>query len=252
MHQYTKAIVRQPGKNFANGITTSNLGKPSFEKALEQHNAYCNALSSCGLNVIVLEADERFPDGCFVEDTAVVTKDVAIISRPGDPSRIDEVEKISEELSKHKKTERIVAPGFLDGGDIMRVENHFYIGITKRTNVEGAKQLESILSKYGYTVSQVPVENILHLKTGIAYLGNGNFIGIKPLADIIKPSSIIILNPEEAYSANCLRANGKLLIPKGFPKAKQRIVELGYDLIEVEMSEFRKMDGGLTCLSLLF
>lgn len=252
MQRFTNAIVRQPGKNFADGITTSNLGKPSYEKALEQHNAYCEALKKCGLDVTVLEADERFPDGCFVEDTAVVTKEVAIISRPGDPSRIDEVEKISEELSKHKKTERIVAPGFLDGGDIMRVENHFYIGLTKRTNIEGANQLESILNKYGHTASTVNVDKILHLKTGIAYLGDGNFIAVKQLAEKFSPSKIIVLDPEESYSANCLKINNYLLVPKGFPKSKAKILELGYDIIEVEMSEFRKMDGGLTCLSLLF
>ncbi len=252
IQQYTKAIVRQPGKNFADGITTSNLGKPIYEVALEQHNAYCNALRKCGLEVIVLEADERYPDGCFVEDTAVVTSEVAIIARPGDPKRLGEEEKTREILASFKKVEAIQSPGRLDGGDILRVGNHFYIGITGRTNQEGAEQLSKLLSPHGYTASQVLVKNILHLKTGIAYLGNGNFISIEALSGIAGKNNLIELEPDEAYSANCLKINDYLLIPKGFPKSKKQIVDLGYNTIEVEMSEFRKMDGGLTCLSLLF
>jgi dimethylargininase len=254
MHQYTKAIVRQPGKNFADGITTSTLGKPSYEKALEQHNAYCEALMKCGVDVIVLEADERYPDGCFVEDTAVVTKEVAIITRPGNPARLGEEIKISEVLKDYKAIATINAPGNLDGGDILRVENHFYIGLTDRTNDEGARQLSAHLLKHGYTSSTIAVKDILHLKTGIAYLGNNNYIAINDLAKLFHSANYntIELETDETYSANCLKVNDYLLIPKGFPKSKKMIADLGYKIIEVEMSEFRKMDGGLTCLSLLF
>lgn len=252
MPQYTKAIVRQPGKNFANGITTSTLGKPSYEKALEQHNAYREALTKCGVDIIVLEADEKYPDGCFVEDTAVVTSEVAVIARPGNPARLGEEIKISEILKKYKAIETIYAPGTLDGGDILRVENHFYIGLTDRTNEEGARQLSAHLQKHGYTTSTIAVKDILHLKTGIAYLGNNNIIALDQLSKLINGSNTIILDTSENYSANCLRVNGFLLIPKGFPKSKDQILKLGYNIIEIEMSEFRKMDGGLTCLSLLF
>ncbi|MDD2195974.1 MAG: arginine deiminase family protein [Bacteroidales bacterium] len=252
MHQFTRAIVRKPGKSFAKGITTSNLGKPSFELALEQHAAYREMLKQSGIDVIVLEADERYPDGCFVEDTAVVTNEAAIITRPGDPSRLGEEESILQTISKYKKIERITAPGNLEGGDILRVEKKFYIGITKRTNTEGANQLAQLLKKYGYTATQVPVKNILHLKTGIAYLGDNNFIGVDELKGIAQGKNMIKVEQSEEYSANCLRVNDNLIIPKGFPKSKSQIVSLGYNIIELEMSEFRKMDGGLTCLSLLF
>lgn len=252
MNKLTKAIVRKPGKNFANGISTSNLGKPSFELALEQHAAYRKTLKNSGIDVIVLEADERYPDGCFVEDTAVITDEVAIITRPGDPSRLGEEESILQTISKYKKIERILAPGNLDGGDILRVEKKFYIGITKRTNTEGANQLAQILSKYGYTATQIPVKDILHLKTGIAYLGDNNFIGVDELKGIAQGKNMIKVEQSEEYSANCLRVNDNLIIPKGFPKSKSQIVSLGYNIIELDMSEFRKMDGGLTCLSLLF
>jgi dimethylargininase len=252
MQIFTKAIVRRPGKNFADGITTSNLGKPLFDIALQQHNAYCNALIKCGLDVTILEADERYPDGCFVEDTAIVTEKVAIIAKPGDKARLGEEEKIAKILSEYRSVETITLPAQLDGGDIMRVENHFYIGMSKRTNQEGANQLAKILSKYGYTSSQLPVKTVLHLKTGITYLGNNNFIANEEFANCFPKASTIKLSEDESYSANCLKINNHLLIPKGFPKSKKQIEDLGYNIIEVEMSEFRKMDGGLTCLSLLF
>ncbi len=248
---YTKAIVRRPGRNFSEGITTSALGKPDFEKALEQHAAYCSALESCGLELITLDADERFPDGCFVEDTAIVTNEAAVITRPGAASRLGEEAEISNILSEFRRIERIELPGTLDGGDILRVDNHFYIGISERTNREGAKQLSAILNRYGYTASSVPVEAGLHLKSGIAYLGYGNFISVEGFSGIGAGSNVIIPASEDGYSANCLRVNDFLLIPKGFPSSKMKILELGYAIIELEMSEFRKMDGGLTCLSLL-
>jgi dimethylargininase len=248
---YTKAIVRTPGKNFAGGITTSSLGIPDFKKALDQHEAYCNALVRSGLELIVMEADERYPDGCFVEDTAIVTDETAVITRPGAASRFGEEVEISKILYDFRKIERIENPGTLDGGDVMRVESHFYIGISERTNIEGAKQLTAILSRYGYSASSVPVEAGLHLKSGIAYLGDGNFISVEGFSKIGSGSNVIILANEDSYSANCLRVNDFLLIPKGFQSSRMKILELGYDIIELEMSEFRKMDGGLTCLSLL-
>lgn len=249
---YTRAIVRRPGRNFSEGITASGLGKPDFEKALQQHAAYCNALNSCGLELIVLEADERYPDGCFVEDTAIVTGEVAIIARPGASSRSGEEVEISKILSRFKKIETINLPGTLDGGDVLRTDNHFYIGISGRTNREGALQLSGILSRYGFTSSDLEVGSGLHLKSGVAYLGKGNFIAVDEFSRIADSSNIIILDQEESYSANCLLVNGFLLIPKGFPKSKMKISDLGYNIIELEMSEFRKMDGGLTCLSLLY
>jgi len=249
---FSKAIVRRPGKNFTEGITTSNLGKPDFEKALEQHSAYCDALTGCGLELIVLEANERYPDGCFVEDTAIVTGEVAVITKPGAASRMGEEAEISEILSEFRQIESIRFPGTLDGGDVLRVENHFYIGISGRTNRDGARQLSSILTKYGYTASEKEVGSGLHLKSGIAYLGNGNFISVEGFSKIAGSSGIIITDQEESYSANCLLVNDLLFIPKGFPKSKKKIIELGYIIIELDMSEFRKMDGGLTCLSLLF
>ncbi|GJM31785.1 MAG: N(G),N(G)-dimethylarginine dimethylaminohydrolase [Saprospiraceae bacterium] len=252
MNTYTKAILRKPGKTFAAGITTTNLGKPDLEKALKQHYSYCEALQQCGLKLIVLEADERYPDGCFVEDAAIVTETLAILTNPGDPSRRGEVEAIREVLAQYKEIAAIKAPGTVDGGDILRVQDHFYIGRSKRTNAAGAKQLSLLLSKCKYNSTEIPVNSVLHLKTGVTHLGNNNFVSIVEFSKNFPSGQVICLDDKEAYAANCILINGKVLMPAGYPTAKQQIAKLGHPIIEVEMSEFQKMDGGLTCLSLLF
>lgn len=253
---YTKAIVRKPGKNFSEGITTAKFGKPDFNKALRQHGLYCDILSKCGLEVTVLEADEKYPDGCFVEDTAIVTEKTAIITRPGAESRQGEEAGIEIILSARGETKTISNPGTLDGGDVMRAENQFFIGISGRTNREGSRQLSQFLSEYGYSSSEIIVGPGLHLKTGITYLDRGNFLATREFAlkftGILPDSNIIPVDNGEAYAANCLLINSFLLMPAGFPKTKERICESGYNIIEVDVSEFRKMDGGLTCLSLLY
>ena len=249
---YGHAIVRKPGRNFAEGISTSGLGRPDFIKASLQHEAYREALRKSGLDITVLEADEHYPDGCFVEDTAVVTDEVAIIANPGASSRQGEEKGIAELLGRYKTVEKIVFPGTLDGGDILRAGDHFYIGVSARTNPAGARQLSAILSKYGYSSSEIIVAEGLHLKSGIASLGNGIFISVPQFAHDVTAANVILLDQEESYSANCLVINGNLLIPAGFPKSRRQLAGLGYNLLDLDMSEFRKMDGGLTCLSLIF
>ncbi len=250
--KYSKAIVRRPGWNFAGGITTATLGQPDYKKALEQHQAYCDALKACGVEVTVLEADERYPDGCFVEDTAVVTAEAAIITRPGALSRQGEEETVAKVLSQYMRLERIAAPGTLDGGDILREENHFYIGLSDRTNREGARQLAHILSGYGYTSSEVEVRAGLHLKSDIGYIGNGNFVATEEYSRLAKSGSSIVPAEHERYAANTLCINGTVLLARGFPGVCREVARLGYEIIELDTSEFRKMDGALTCLSLLF
>jgi dimethylargininase len=249
---YKRAIVRRPGRNFSGGITTSSLGKPDWRKALNQHEAYCEALVDCDVELTVLEADERYPDGCFVEDTAIVTPGLAVITRPGTVTRRGEEEEIASVLSQYRPLERIMSPGTIEGGDVLRKGEHFYVGISARTNWEGARQLASLLASHGYTSSEVAVDEGLHLKSDIAYLGNGIFICTPKMAAMAGQSGRIIPDETESYAANCLAVNGKVLIARGFPKTARIVAEMGYSTIELDMSEFRKMDGGLTCLSLLF
>lgn len=249
---FTHAIVRQPGPNFAEGLTNAQLGKPNFELARVQHAAYCSALEGCGLQLTILEADPHCPDGCFVEDTAIVTEEVAIITRPGDPSRRGEPERIAEVLRQHKPIERIIAPACVEGGDVMRVGQHFYIGLSQRTNEGGVQQLSQILAQYGYTSSTIPVQGVLHLKTGITYIEQDTFVTTAEFVEHFAEFAPIQVSPQEAYAANCLRINERVLLPSGFPQVKQTLLKCGFSLIELELSEFEKMDGGLTCLSLLF
>jgi dimethylargininase len=237
---FRKAIVRVPGSNFSQGLSTGIFGVPILSIALEQHRSYCEALKDCGLSLVTLPPDLDYPDSTFVEDTAVLVRDFAIFLRPGAISRRGEVEQVRPIVhSFFEQIEEIVAPGTLDGGDICEADNHFFIGISERTNVDGAKQF---------------VPGLLHLKSGLAYLGDGNLVAIDSLNRIVDHSSYrkIPVGSEENYAANCVRVNDKVLFPKGFPKLSDLLENLGYSLVHLDMSEFQKMDGGLSCLSLRF
>ena len=255
---FTKAIVRAPGHNFASGLTSVDLGAPIFERALEQHAAYCRALVSCGLFVTRLAADERHPDSTFVEDTAVLTSRGAVLARPGAASRLGEIDSIASVLREHyRELHSIDEPGTLDGGDVCQAGEHFFIGISARTNEHGAHQLARLLESFGYSSSLIDIRgisNILHLKSGLAYLGGKHVVVIGALEThkTFSDYDLIRLNSAEEYAANCLSLDGRVLIADGFPAMKQELNHLGYQTIALDMSEFRKMDGGISCLSLRF
>jgi len=252
---FTKAIVRTPCKAMINGITTANLGIPNYENALRQHQDYILALQQCGLDVTCLDADENFPDSTFVEDVALMTSRCAIITNPGAGSRAGEIESIQPVVSDFYQTlERISAPGTVEAGDIMMVGDHFYIGLSERTNATGAKQMISLLEKYSLTGSVVELNEVLHLKTGLGYLESNNLLACGEF--LTKPEfqkyHLLKVPHEEAYAANSVWINDTVLTPKGFPKTKQIIEGAGYKIREVDVSEFQKIDGGLSCLSLRF
>jgi dimethylargininase len=250
---FTRAIVRRPGTSFVDGITTANLGKPNLLRALAQHDAYIAALEQCGLDVTVLAADERYPDSTFIEDTAILTRRLAIITNPGAESRNGEKHATRDAVQQfYDKVEKIETPGTLDGGDVMEISGHFFIGLTARTNARGARRFISILEQNGYTGSTVSLKNFLHLKTGVTWLGGRDLLAAGELIDnpAFRDFNIIPVSPEEAYAANCIRVNDRLIMPAGFIHTQKEMAGRGYDLVEVEMSEFQKMDGGLSCLSL--
>lgn len=257
LKMFNNAIVRTPAKSVVDGITTQKLGLPDIELTLVQHKKYIEALEKCGLQVDILPADERFPDGNYVEDVAVLAEKVAIITNPGAESRRQEISNIVTTIEKYfKKIEYIRSPGFLEGGDIMKVGSHFYIGLSTRTNEDGANQLISILKKHGYTGSTVKVSGVLHLKTGMSYMEDGtllvtgDFLHNKDFLDRFE--RIIYVSQKEDYAVNCIRLNEFVLMPEGFTETKAKLMEAGYKIVETPMSEFQKMDGGLTCLSLRF
>ena len=253
--KFNKAIVKKPCENLIKGLTTANLGIPNFGLALKQHKQYIEVLESCGLEVTVLEADNDFPDSTFVEDTAILTSKCAIITNPGAESRKGETEKIKKVVSGfYENIEFIKQPGTVDGGDVMMVGSHFYIGVSERTNEEGAQQLIEVLGKYGFTGSMVNLQHVLHLKSGVAYLENNNLLasGEFPEKDVFKHFNILKVEEVESYATNCIWINDFVLVAKGFPKTKQLVEDAGYKTIVLDVSEFRKIDGGLSCLSLRF
>lgn len=267
MTAHQDAIVRQPGENFAAGLTESGLGAPDFKKAIFQHDAYVAALQSCGVRVTCLPADSRYPDGCFVEDCVVMLDGTFVITNPGHQARKGEVEAIEDALAQQfnkngasKKKflfERIQDPGTVDGGDVLRIRDHIVIGLSNRTNLEGAHQLGKFAEACGMTCSVVTAKD-LHLKTSIAYGGDGLLICteeynadqefLQAVAPLIE--KLIVVPNDEKYAANCLRVNDTLLLASGFQTIYDELSK-HLNVVQLDMSEFRKMDGGLTCLSVL-
>ena len=252
---FTQAIARKPAKNFAQGLTTTVSAKPpQYELLLKQHETYLEALKSCGLKVTLLDPLPDYPDAYFVEDTAVVTSDVAVITHPGAQARRGEEESMAPVLAGFHKIERILAPGTVDGGDVLQVDNHFFVGLSERTNKEGAGQLGRILESCGNTWATIEVGAGLHFKSSVNYVGKNTLLVTPDFAEREQLSGYdkIVVPKAEAYAANTLLVNEHLLIPAGFPLTRQKLEILGFEIIELETSEVRKMDGGLTCMSIRF
>jgi dimethylargininase len=258
MRNFTTAIVRPPGANFAKGLTTSGIGKPDHKLALQQHRRYCRVLESCGVEIVRLDPDERFPDSTFVEDTALLTQRSAIVTRPGATSRRGECESISEVLQQYfSSVVTIKFPGTLDAGDVCEADGTFFIGISGRTNEEGERQLSKFLSLEGYGSVAIDIRSmpgLLHLKSGMAYLGNRTMVatGLLMRHPALKEYRIIRVPDDEVYAANCIRVNAKVLCAQGFPRTAELLRKNHFDIMPLGMSEFQKMDGGLSCLSLRF
>jgi dimethylargininase len=255
---FKQAIVRIPGSNFSQGLTSVDLGVPSFDHVLEQHARYCEALRECGLSVTILDADMNHPDSTFVEDTAVLTAHSAVLTRPGAPSREGEVAAIRPVVCRFfDSIVDIQAPATLDGGDICEAEHHFFLGLSHRTNEEGARQLAEHLAREGYTSSVIDVRGmntILHLKSGISYIGNNTLVVMEEIAghELLAGYDLIPVAREESYGANCVRVNERVLVAAGYPQLTADLIARGFHPLVLEMSEFQKMDGGLSCLSLRF
>lgn len=252
---FSNAIVRIPCPTMVDGLTSVDLGTPYFDKALIQHADYVEALKECGLDVTVLPADNNFPDSTFVEDVALMTPTCAIITNPGAPTRTAEVQAITPVVADfYPIVESIKAPGTVEAGDIMMVGSHYYIGLSERTNTEGAEQIIAILEKHQMSGSVVSLEEVLHLKTGLGYLEDNNLLACGEF--LTRPEfakyNLIEVDADEAYAANSVWINGTVLTPKGFPKTLALIKSAGYKVREVDVSEFQKIDGGLSCLSLRF
>jgi dimethylargininase len=255
---FTRALVRTPAPTYAQGLTTAALGPPVLERALEQHERYVEALREGGLAVTALPGDPAFPDSTFVEDTAVLVPGCAIVTRPGAASRAGETAAIRAALRPFFDEMRAIeAPGTLDGGDVCAAGNHVFVGLSERTNREGARQLCSFLAGLGFTTTILdvrPLPGLLHLKSGLAWVGGRRLVAVEALRahPALEGWIVIPVARHEEYAANCVLLGEHVLVPSGFPLLNLALTELGLRLLTLDMSEFRKQDGGLSCLSLRF
>ncbi|RMG82116.1 MAG: amidinotransferase [Chloroflexi bacterium] len=256
---FIRALVRRPSYTMAEGITTQSLGIPDFDKAIEQYGIYLDTLRACGLYVTALPPDERYPDGHFIEDDAVIFGDMAFICNLKEPTRAGEIVEINRNLAHLQRFYVQSEDAYIDGGDVLFTRDRVLVGVGNRTNSAGVSYLRAALQKYNEAihVDEVPFSGVLHLKTGLTELAPGVLVR-SPNIDIdydLSFSEVYTLPEEEAYAANCLPINDYLLIAKGNYPVLKRLAEKFYlpdRIFELEMSEFEKMDGGLTCLSLRY
>lgn len=248
------AITRKPGFDFSQGLTTTCGPPPVRDQVVSQHEAYVDTLMSLGLAVLELPEAPGFPDACFIEDAAVVLAELAVVTRPGAVSRRGETEAVRSALEPFRPLAVIEPPGTLEGGDVLVAGRTVFIGISSRTNPDGAGQLEAHLAPLGYRCRRVPVARGLHLKSCLSLVSNDTLImaGAYSHRPEFRHFRRITPIPEDMEACNCLRINDTLLMPRGFPRVRDLLVNLDLPLMEVTISEFQKMDGGLTCLSLRF
>lgn len=252
MH-FTQVIARLPAESCGDGQTTAQLGAPDVTATGRQFMAYLEALLRLGLKATVLPAEPAFPDAHFVEDTAVVVPELAIVTRPGAPSRRGEIDSIAPVLGGFRSLAQM-QNGHLDGGDVLQVDRQFFIGLSSRTDDAGISEFAAIVEPLGYRVTAIEVGAGLHLKSVVNYVGRNAllltdgycrhpaFTGFRQL----------IVPDEEAYAGNTMWINGTLITPRGYPYTLAQLATLGMPLVQLDTSEFKKMDGGLTCLSLRF
>jgi dimethylargininase len=243
------ALTRDVPDSFANALA-ADPQPIDVVRARAQHDDYRAALCEVGADVIALPADDACPDCCFVEDTAVVAGERALICRPGAPSRQPEVEPVARALAAHREVHRMTAPATLDGGDVMRVGRTFYVGRSARTNDAGIQRLADVFSDHVVIPVDLPA-SVLHLKCVAATLGDGRVL----LAEGSLPRSLFehcVMIPEaETYAANVVVLGGVAIAAAGFTHTHDALSRAGFRVRPVDTTELRKADGSLTCLSVL-
>jgi dimethylargininase len=249
------AITRQISPTIGQCELTHLERQPiDLDLAYQQHQLYEQALVQAGCQVIQLPAEPELPDAVFVEDTAVVLDEVAIMTRPGAPSRRAETHSIAAALSPYRRLYDIQPPAVIDGGDVLRIDRAIYIGLTERTSLEAVEQFRAILQPYGYNVYGVPVRGCLHLKSAVTQaapdtlLINRNWVDARHFPGM----RLIDIHPDEAYAANGLLIGERLIYPQAYARTRQRLEEAGIAVHTVPASELAKAEGALTCCSLLF
>lgn len=249
---HKKAIVRPPGRSYINCLSTHPLKQTiDVDKAKAQHEFFCKMLERIGFELIRLKADENYPDGCFVEDCAVIDENIAVICRLGPNSRKGEERDVEKILNSFKEIRRISSPGILEGGNVLKTDKEIFIGVSERTNVSAINQLKGFLRK---KTRQISLENVVHLKEICTYLGRNIMLVSKNYSEILpfRDYEVIEISPEESYAANCVSYGDFVIAPKGYKQTAKKMEKRGFKIIEMETSEFEKGNGGITCLALFF
>jgi dimethylargininase len=249
------AITRGVSSAMANCELTFVTRAPiDLAKALEQHRAYEQVLEKFGADVISLPAEPALADSMFVEDPATVLDELALIFPLGTESRRAEAASLAKVLSKYRELKYVQLPGTAEGGDILRVGRNLFAGLSKRTNEDGIRQLQSIVGEYGYTVTAVPVSGCLHLKSAVTFLGRNTLLANRTWfnASCMSGFEWIDVAPEEPHAANALAFGETVILPASFPLTCARIEAGGFTVLPLDISELQKAESGLTCSSLLF
>ncbi|OAH12545.1 dimethylargininase [Streptomyces jeddahensis] len=246
-----KALVRRPSPRLAEGIVTHIEREPvDAGLALAQWEAYTEALRAHGWETLEVEPADDCPDSVFVEDTVVAFRNVALITRPGAESRRAETAGVEEAVARLGCSVNWVwEPGTLDGGDILKIGDTVYVGRGGRTNAAGVQQLRAVFEPLGARVVAVPVSKVLHLKSAVTALPDGTVIGHEPLVDNPSLFPRFLPVPEESGAHVVLLGGGKLLMAASAPKTAELFADLGYEPVPVDISEFEKLEGCVTCLS---
>jgi dimethylargininase len=249
------AITREVSPNITRCELT-HLARETIdlERARAQHRQYEELLAGLGCKLIKLPAEPELPDSVFVEDTAIVLDELAVITRPGAKSRRSEAASVAEVLKQYRKLFYIEPPGTLDGGDVLQVGKSLYVGLSQRTNRLGIDQLRDVLSSYGYTVTVVNLHDCLHLKSAVTQVAEDTLLINRQWLDdkAFGKMQFIDVAQEEPFAANALRIGKVLIYPATFPETTQKLELQGIDVRTMDASELAKAEGGVTCCSLIF
>lgn len=223
-------------------------------RAREQHRAYERTLESLGARLISLPAEPDLPDSMFVEDPAIVLDELAVILPLGTPTRRGEAESLARALTPYRKLERVELPGTLEGGDVLRIGRKLFVGLSRRTNAEGIRQLATLVAPHRYEVISVPVEGCLHLKSAVTHLGRNTLVANRARFDAAPFSGYewVDVAPGEPRAANALALGDAVIFPAAFPRTRERIEQRGFRVVPLDISELQKAESGLTCSSLIF
>jgi dimethylargininase len=249
------AITREVSRSLNECELSFHPRQPiDLEKAIAQHKAYQDCLAELGAQVISLPAEPELPDAVFVEDTALVLDELAIIARMGALSRRGETTSIAEAVAHYRPLNFLKEPATLDGGDVLRVNRTIFVGLSRRTNTEAIEQLRELLGKYGYEVRALEVKGCLHLRSACSYIGNNTVLIHRPWihANALREFELLDVAWDESGAANALFLNDVIIIPASFPKTSALLAERGYVVRALEVSELQKAEAGVTCCSLIF